>query len=177
MATTALLNHVVAFGTDAGFARSRAALLVSILAGGAALGKLVFGWLSDRIGEPQAFAVSLGSQALGIAALVLVKGYPVTAGVALFTGIGLGGTLPLSSALLARAFGREIFGPMMGLMWPIAIPLQLTGPIIAGWVYDTSGSYRLAFWLFAGMLGVAIVLVRLVRLPASPGPAGTGTER
>jgi MFS family permease len=108
----------------------------------------------------------LASQALGIAALIEAEGYPLTVGVVLLTGIGLGGTLPLSSALLARAFGREAFGPMMGLMWPIAIPLQLLGPIFAAWIYDTSGSYRLAFMTFVGVLAIAIVLVRRVRLPA-----------
>jgi MFS family permease len=167
MATTALLNHIVAFGTDAGFSQSRAALLASLVAGGAALGKLVFGWLCDRIGEPAAFVISLASQALGIAALMQVDGYSLTVGVVLFTGIGLGGTLPLSSALLARAFGRQAFGPMMGLMWPIAIPLQLTGPIFAAWIHDTSGSYHVAFWIFVGALAVAVFLVRLVQLPAS----------
>jgi MFS family permease len=166
MATTALLNHIIAFGTDAGFSASRAAVLASLAAGGAALGKLLFGWLCDRIGEPNAYIISLASQALGIAALIEVEGYPLMAGVVLLTGIGLGGTLPLSSAILARAFGRAAFGPMMGLMWPIAIPLQLAGPIFAAWIYDTTGSYRLAFMIFVGMLAIAIVLIRRVRLPA-----------
>ena len=38
--------------------------------------------------------------------------------------------MPLSSAILARAFGREAFGPTMGLMLPIAIPLLLAAVFI-----------------------------------------------
>jgi hypothetical protein len=34
----------------------------------------------------------------------------------------LGGVMPLTAALLARCFGRDAFGPVMGLMTPIMIP-------------------------------------------------------
>jgi MFS family permease len=169
MATTAILNNIVAFGTDAGFTATEAAWLVSVAAGGAALGKLVFGWLSDRIGPASAFAVSLIGEALGLASLTLVAGYGVIVGLLFFTGVALGGTLPLSSALVAACFGREKFGPTMGLMFPLATPLQLVGPIFAGWIYDSTGSYDPAFWTFVVVLSVAAVLVRMVRPSEAPG--------
>ena len=55
---------------------------------------------------------------------------------------------------------------MMGLMWPIAIPLQLIGPIFAAWIYDYSGSYRPAFWAFVVSLGLAALALRAIRVPA-----------
>jgi MFS family permease len=171
MATTAILNNIVAYGTDAGFSAASAAWLVSIAAGGAAAGKLVFGWLSDRIGPSSAFAISLSAEAVGLAALTAVEGYGVVVGLVFFTGVAFGGTLPLSSAILAACFGREKFGPMMGLMFPLAIPLQLSGPIYAGWIYDSTGSYDLAFWSFTAVLFLAAGLVRLVRPAADLAPA------
>ena len=84
-------------------------------------------------------------------------------GLVFLTGVVLGGALPLSSALLAEAFGRDRFAPMMGLMMPLAIPLQLLGPIFAGWVYDSTGSYSPAFLALAAVLIVAAALVRGVR--------------
>ena len=127
------------------------------------MGKLVFGWLSDRIGPASAFAISLSAEALGLVALTAVEGYGMVVGLVFFTGVAFGGTLPLSSAILAACFGREKFGPMMGLMFPLATPLQLSGPIYAGWIYDSTGSYDLAFWSFTVVLIVAAGLVRLVR--------------
>lgn len=171
MATTAILNNIVAYGTDAGFSTASAAWLVSVAAGGAAAGKLVFGWLSDRIGPSSAFAISLSAEALGLVALTAGEGYGVVVGLVFFTGVAFGGTLPLSSAILAACFGREKFGPMMGLMFPLAIPLQLSGPIYAGWIYDSTGSYDLAFWSFAVVLILAAGLVRLVRPAADLAPA------
>lgn len=166
MATTGLLNNIVAFGTDSGFDGQRAAWLASTTSAGAVLGKLVFGALSDRVGPVSAFAVSLLNQALGFVGLALLDGFWMIVSMVFVTGLGLGGTLPLSTSLLARIFGREAFGPMMGLMWPIAIPLQLIGPIFAAWIYDYSGSYRPAFWAFVVSLGLAALALRAIRVPA-----------
>ena len=173
MGTGALLSHIVAFGTDAGFGPERASLLASLVAGGAALGKLVWGWACDRLGESRAFLAAIVSQGLCLVALTQAVGYYPLATLSLLTGIAIGGVMPLSSALMARAFGRARFGAMLGLMWPIAIPPQLAGPMLAAWIRDTLGDYEPAFWLFAGLLLLALALVRAVRLPAPESESAT----
>jgi len=164
MATGTLLSHVVAFGTDAGFSQQRAALLASIIAGGAAIGKLVFGWLSDRFGPATAFMASLSIQAIGFGALIGLDGYGLIVGVLFFAGLGCGGTYPLASALLAQTFGRDEFAPMFGLMLMISSPPGLVGPIMAAAIYDANGNYDLAFAVFVAALFGALFLVRAVRM-------------
>ena len=102
MGTGALLNHIVAFGTDSGFSAERAALLASLVAGGAGLGKLVWGWLYDRLGEAQSLFASIIFQGVCLLGLTWVAGYYPLATLSLLTGIAIGGILPLSSALMAR---------------------------------------------------------------------------
>ncbi|MBW2268330.1 MAG: MFS transporter [Deltaproteobacteria bacterium] len=165
MATTAVISHVVAFGSDAGFEPARAAVLASLMAGGAALGKLVFGRLSDLIGPRPALMLALVGQACGIVALIHVTAFASSVAAVLVTGVSAGGYMPLTTALLARAFGRRAFGPMMGLLWPIAAPFQLSGPVLAAWVHDVTGDYAGAFWLFVVGLFAALLLVRAIRLP------------
>jgi len=165
MSSSSLLINVAAFGTDQGFSDSRAALLVSVTAGGSALGKLLFGWLSDRIGPSFAYMASLGGQALGLVALIGATGYATITGVLLLIGLAMGGTYPLASALLARVFGRDEFGPMFGLMYVLAAPVLLAGPILGAWIYDQRGSYDAAFGLFAFALIAATLIVRSVRVP------------
>lgn len=175
MAVTAIINHIVAFGTDAGFEPRRAAVLASVLSGGAALGKLVFGRLSDSIGPRGAFMLALLGQACGIVGLIHAVGYTGSAIAVFATGLSAGGVMPLTTALLARAFGRHAFGPMMGLIWPIAAPLQLAGSVLAAWVRDVSGDYSGAFWVFAIGLIAAMLLVRAIKLPEHE-PRGAATQ-
>jgi MFS family permease len=172
MAITAVINHIVAFGTDAGFGPARAAVLASVVAGGAALGKIVFGRLSDSIGARPAFMLALVGQACGLIGLIHATGYATSVAAVLVTGTSAGGVMPLTTALLARVFGRHAFGPMMGLLWPIAAPIQLAGPVLAAWVRDVTGEYTGAFWVFAFGLIAALLLVRAIRLPETePGAA------
>ena len=174
MSITAIINHIVAFGTDAGFDPARAAVLASFLSAGAALGKLVFGRLADSIGPRSAFMLSLVGQACGLIGLIHATGYASSLAAVLLTGVSAGGVMPLSTALLARVFGRRAFGPMMGLLWPIAAPIQLAGPVLAAWVRDVTGDYTGAFWVFVVGLFAALLLVRAIRLPdAEPGAQGT----
>jgi cyanate permease len=175
MGTTAIMTHVFAFATDIGLSDRQAAWILSLLAAGAASGKLVFGWLANGLGERGAFFVALGVQALGTAGLVMFTSFDVLVGVALFLGLGLGGVMPLAAALLAHCFGRDAFGPMMGLMMPIMIAFQSLGPPFAGWIFDATGSYDAAFWSFVAVLVVAAGLLALLRQPGASPAAAPGS--
>jgi cyanate permease len=81
--------------------------------------------------------------------------------------------MPLGAALLARAFGPAKFGPMMGLMAPIMIPFQATGPPAAAAVYDSTGSYDIAWMGLIVVTFIALGLLTLLRIPANKEPAAT----
>lgn len=171
MGTTAIMTHVFAFATDLGLTDTQAAWILSLLAAGAAAGKLVFGWLARPLGERGAFIAALAIQALGTVGLVTVSCFAGLLGVAVILGLGLGGVMPLTAALLARCFGRDSFGIMMGLLTPIMILFQSMGPPFAGWIFDTTGSYHTAFWIFVAAAGVAAGLLGILREETSPAAA------
>jgi nitrate/nitrite transporter NarK len=65
----------------------------------------------------------------------------------------------------ADYFGTRSFGTIMGLMSLIATIGGLASPIVAGWIFDTTGSYQLAWWLFTIVTVPAIPLMLLARPP------------
>jgi MFS family permease len=40
------------------------------------------------------------------------------------------------------------------------------GPTLAGWVFDTLGNYRLAWFFYIGFLSVAVWLILKIRRPS-----------
>ena len=164
MGTTGVMTHIVAFGTDIGFDAGQAAGLLAAFAAGAAAGKIVFGWLANRIGEQRALYVAIVMEGIGIAALVISMPFAAFVLLALLLGLGVGGVMPLAAALLARAFGPAAFGPMMGLMTPMMIPLQSTGAPFAAAVFDSTGSYDGAWFTLAALLLVACGLLSRLEL-------------
>jgi MFS family permease len=173
MATTALMNNIILHATGEGMDKTKAAFLVSMLAIGAAAGKLVFGWAANRFGEQQSLRVAIAAQTIGISILLVDIPYVALLSSCLVLGIGLGGVMPLGAALLARAFGPAKFGPMMGLMAPIMIPFQAMGPPAAAAVYDSTGSYDIAWMGLVVVTFIALGLLTLLRMPAKEEPAAT----
>jgi len=170
MLTSAVVTHIVPLATDLGLDPMQASGLLSVMAMGALAGKLLFGFLSDRWGERGAYALAIGLELVGLAALSLEPSGAALFPVMAVFGVGLGGNLPLSAALLARAFGPAAFGPMMGLMMPLLTPLVSAGTPFAGWVFDATGSYVAAFAVFAVLAAASLVALWRVQLvePESP---------
>jgi len=165
MLSGAIVTHIVAFATDQGLDLLKAPALISAFAVGALAGKPVFGLLADRTGERTAYAIAIGLQVVGLLALTAdPTGALLFAAVAVF-GFGNGGNLPLSGALVARVFGPSSFGPMLGLAMTLLTPIVAAGTPLAGYVYDATGGYAIAFGAFAAMSAASLVALWALPLP------------
>lgn len=145
---SATLTHMVPRVTDTGISLAAASLIMSLCAGFGILGKLSFGWLSDYWNPRNAVWATVACQLVG--QLLMFQDdnlWLFAAGAAAF-GYGMGGVVPLQGALIGRMFGRERFGKAMGAMRPAMFPLQIAGVPLAGWIFDVTGTYDLAFQIF-----------------------------
>jgi MFS family permease len=168
---SAILTHIISHATDIGIPGPRAALLVSFSAGAGGLSRLVFGWLVDRAGPRLAVWTSLGTQLAGLLIIMQDPGYAGLVAGTLIFGFGVGGVLPLHGAVTGLGFGRLSFGTAMGLMRPVQFTIGLIGVPLAGWIFDTTGSYDLAWKFFCGVYVVASLLIAALsvrRAPSSP---------
>jgi len=163
---SATLTHMVPRVTDTGVSLQMASLVMSVCAGFGILGKLSFGFLSDYWQPRNAIWATVAAQILG--QLLMFNGdnlWVFTAGAGLF-GFGMGGVVPLQGALVGRLFGRERFGKALGAMRPAMFPLQIIGVPLAGWIFDSTGSYDPAFIIFLGLYVLAaLVAIAFKDLP------------
>ncbi|MFP8877622.1 MAG: MFS transporter [Myxococcota bacterium] len=175
LAVSGVITHAVSLGTDAGYDPVASAYLLSAAAGAAALGKLLFGWLAERLGEREAFALATVLHTLGLLGMAESRdSYPLLLTTYALFGLGMGGITPLMAALLARAFGPVHFGPVMGLAGPILIVFQSMGPPLLGYVYDTWGDYGPGLWGFALIQVVPLYAMWRLRYPVSATEGGGG---
>jgi MFS family permease len=74
--------------------------------------------------------------------------------------IGWGGIIPVRPAFQAEYFGLKAFGAIQGLTFTVATLGALLGPVFAGWMFDETESYRLAFVILSagGLVSVPLVL-------------------
>jgi MFS family permease len=140
--------HMVAYLEGIGYRASSAALAMSVFFGCAALGKVGMGYAADRISARLALAADFAATALafvmvfGAAHLVVLAAFIMVCGVAAAAPLAL---LPL---LVAESLGRRRYGTL-GALTGIAGTVGATvGPVVAGRIFDTTGSYAGAFQLF-----------------------------
>ncbi len=150
--------------TDLGHSAARAASVLSLMAGMAALGKPVFGGLADRISPRSAMGIAIGLQVVGLVAILLSPGFAALLGASIIFGLGFGGLIPLFGMLIAARFGAARLGRMMGAAGPVMLPFQLLGLPLATAVFDRTGSYTPAFVTFLAFYAAALAI--LSRIPA-----------
>jgi MFS family permease len=155
-----------AYVTDLGMGADRAADLIALCSLCMILGKFLFGGLGDRIDHRRLYWLAAASMSAG---LLLLRGTPDAAVLTLAVicvGLAGGGILPMLGLVISARFGVESFGRVMGLLM-LTITLGAVGPIIAGWVYDTRGSYDAAFLLFFTLFLPGALLMRLLPPPGA----------
>lgn len=164
----AVMISMVPYAIDRGLDSLQGAALVSLLGGGALVGKLAFGMVADRIDLrwAQRFGLLLMSLAMGM--LLMDAGYAVLVTAAMVFGLGLGGMMPVWAALVSHIFGLGSCGKALGGTRAAMTPLAIGCPMVAGWAFDLTGGYDMAWLVFLLLLLAALGLTFIKRDWARP---------
>jgi len=128
-----------------GLSRGLAAALLTVSALTSLSSKIVMGWLSERITARNATIISLLTVSCGIGLLIIAGGSWAVWPAVLVFGLGLGGFGALRSLVVQEAFGIRAFGGIMGAFNLMTILPIASGPLIAGFTFDATGGYAMAF--------------------------------
>jgi len=163
--------HMTALLTDRGVLPARAAMVLSALAAGNLTGRLVTGWLIDRLPAARVGAGLLAVTAAAI--LVLSTAHTFERGIvaAAVMGFGAGGEFDIAPYLLGRYFGLRSIATLYGLMWLAIGSAAAVGPVLLGRAYDRTGSYDSLIVTLAGVTFAAALL--MLTLPGSIGETAT----
>ena len=167
-ASMGLVQAPVPFLQDIGFPIHTAASALSAVGIGSALGKIVFGWLCDRMQPNRAWALGQAMMAVSVVILLGIDAESSIAPIwayALLAGFGMGAWLPTLSILASRNFGLAFYGAIFGALNLVQSTGTATGPFFAGLMYDATGTYYWAFVTFGILLLIGIPLILLVKKP------------
>lgn len=150
--------HAIPYAETRGFAKSNAAVMLSIYSGAGLAGVPLFGWLADKLGPPTALSLSAALQALCWFGLAVA---PAASFFAIAALLGLA-TTPLTTlhgAAMARLFGAASVSKAMGISFAVKLPfLFVISPAVA-YVYVVLNDYRPAFLtVSASLLGAFLIL-------------------
>ncbi len=159
--------HMVAYFQDRGLSAPEAAAALSMYAFGALSGRLVWAMVLAKVGVQRALVAFAFVYGTGIVALVLTQGLALFL-VVLILGLAIGGAAQLQAQVWPDYFGRRAVGTLVGYSALITTPAMAGGPLVAAFLYDTTGSYTFIFGLFAVFSYVAGGCFLLARRPTPP---------
>jgi len=153
--------HVAPLLTDKGVSTAQAAATMSVFGLATMSGRLLAGWLVDRIFAPYVATVFFLAPIAGFLFLATAAGVLPVVGVILL-GLGLGTEIDLIAFLVSRYLGQRAFGTLYGYCFMIFGLGSSCGRFVLGYVYDLAGSYNPALVAAALALVVAVISVNLL---------------
>ncbi len=154
-----VMTHIVRYAQDSGMPPLAAASILSIVGFASIVGRIVVGAASDRVGVRRTLIACAILQAIIIVWLSAVSGVWEFYLCALFFGFVYGGLIPLFPALTGELFGVGHMGILFGFVTLGAGIGGALGPLMAGYIFDTMGSYSIAFLIAASLSAVSVMLL------------------
>jgi MFS family permease len=144
--------HVVVYLIGAGYTASLAASSLSMIYLMGTLGKLAMGPSADRLSPRVILSLVFGGAAVGTMLLLAPRSGVMLTGFIVLVGIAAGTPLVLLPLLFIQSLGLKRLGSLQGTAAIFSTVGFAIGPVAAGRIYDVSGSYAIAFGVFAVML-------------------------
>lgn len=149
-----------------GFAAGQATLLIAAFGIAAAATKILAGVLADHLNQRFLLIAAAALMTVSWLILCLSADYGALFASSAFAGIALGCALPTVGGMIAVSFGANNFGRVMSWTYVLTGVIAVVAPYFAGFMYDRSGGYGLAFESFAAVLAALLLLTML--LPPVP---------
>ena len=154
---------------DRHYSQADAARILSLVLAFSIAGRLLMGWLADRIAKKYVMLTIYLLVAMAIPFLVSASGGHSMYVFAGIFGVALGGDYMIIPLMTAEIFGVRILGKLMGVILTADGVAEAVSPWLVGRLRDSTGSYVGGFALLIGMalLGAVAVLMLPNRRSAS----------
>ena len=157
--------HLVPQLIDRGVSSTYAALTISIFGFVMLPSTLLWGFLLDRMSARAIYIMASGVVAFYAIGAIFANANWMVIPLGIIMGVGFGGTSVAARVIFANYFGRLSVGTVLGIATPFLVIGSGLGVLVAGLMFDATGTYSLVFSIFAGLGVVGIALILMVPAP------------
>jgi sugar phosphate permease len=149
---------------DRGLSQGDAAQVISLVLAVSIVGRLLMGWLADRMPRKHVMLLIYMLVAAAIP-LLMVRAAPGAAAMYAFAavfGLGLGGEYLIIPLMAGELFGIGVLGRVMGIVLTADGVAEATAPMLVGYMRDRTGSYNTGFFLLVTIALVGAAAIALL---------------
>jgi sugar phosphate permease len=144
---------------DMKFSQDAAATVASTVLACSIAGRLLMGWLADRIPRKHVMILIYVLIAGSIPLLFFADSRTAMYAFAIIFGLGLGGEYMIIPLMAAELFGVRVLGRLLGVILTADGVAEATAPMLIGYLRDTTGSYQSGFTVLVGIAVVGTIAI------------------
>ena len=164
-----LLNHGLLHLTDNGLSKIEAASIMGLAILGSGLARIPAGWLGDQFELRWTLFGSIALMAIGLSGFWLGHGVILLSAMGMLFGAGYGSLLVLGPVVIGNYYGERAFPIINSVLAPVMLPFAAAAPAGAGFIFEATGSYDLAFAGAVALLVSGLIAAFFMKPPATPG--------
>ncbi len=158
-----IVVHIVPHARDLGLAPAYAAGVLSTIGGVSIVGRIVMGSANDRIGGKRALLICIIMLFCSFVWLQLASTAWMLFLFAVIYGFAHGGFFTVVSPMVAEWFGTGSHGMLFGIVLFCGTLGGSVGPLVAGRIFDVTGSYQMVFLILTGLTVIGFALMMRLR--------------
>jgi len=160
----AIWVHMVPMLVAGGFDEQGAANAIGLLLIFSLPVRLGFGWLGDMFPKRHLLAICCLINTVALILLLTAQSMWQLYLFVIIFALGYGAT-PLNVSIVGEYFGRKKFATIRGITTLVRAVGHIAGPIFAGYIYDVTQSYQVAFITLIVVYFLAAIVFFLARRP------------
>ncbi len=162
IAMSGMVPNLIPALTDQGISAQKAATAISVFGVAVIAGRLVVGYLVDKIWAPGVAAVAISLPVIGSLMLAGAPGFWVACVAAGLLGFAAGAELDLMSFLAARYFGLLHYAQIYAVLYAALALASGVAPMLFARVFDVTGSYSFGFMVGAACFAIGAAMILLL---------------
>ena len=171
------LVHIVAYCGDLGFGIDQGAQMLALLLACGFVSRMLFGWLSDRIGGLKTIFLGTSMQALALILFTVIDTLVGLYLIAALFGLVFGGIVPSYALATRQLFPVRQASARIGVIFMAGYIGMASGGLLGGVIFDLTLDYKVAFAVgvafnVANLLCLSLIMAsRKPERPLAPQPA------
>jgi MFS family permease len=161
----AFASHVVPYATDVGISSSTAALILTVSSIGGIAGTLLAWMIARKLGYRWTLVLLTALNAVALLLFVFAGSVWMFYLLSVLVGFAFSAAVPVRMGVTPPLFGLRAIGALLGLTALAFSVGAIVGPFLAGYIFDSTGGYDLAFLIFGVLLLVGAVALYFLRAP------------
>lgn len=159
----AILVHIVPHAVGLGASSASAAIILAVIGGAGTVGRVIMGSACDRIGNKLSLGICFALLSVSLFWLLPAKELWLLYLCTAIFGFGYGGISAVISPTVAELFKLSSHGAILGVINIFSEGGSAIGSVLAGYIFDATGRYQVAFLVCGTMSTIGIILTSLLR--------------